>query len=284
MSNISKMEKDKLKSQGILPQKQDGYFSFRILSKAGNFTSKEMILLSNIAEQYGKGYLGLTSRLTIEIPYIQYKDIEIVKKEITDNNLIVGGAGNTVRAITACKGTTCTHGLIDTQNLAMEIHNKFFGRHLPGKFKIAVVGCSNSYGKVLVNDIGILPLANIDINDNECILCEKCTKVCPASALTKENKKINYNKDKCIHCERCVKACQFHAISTSSDSFKIFIGGKLGKKFHSAKSLNKIFNKEELIPMIEKILDFYNENGQPSERFADTIERIGFKEVEKSLL
>ena len=36
--------------------------------------------------------------------------------------------------------------------------------------------------------------------------------------------------------------------------------------------------------LIEKIILFYMQNGQPKERFAKTIERIGFKKVEDILL
>ena len=43
-------------------------------------------------------------------------------------------------------------------------------------------------------------------------------------------------------------------------------------------------SKEEIFDLIEKALLFYMENGQPKERFAKTIERIGFEEVEKELL
>ena len=36
--------------------------------------------------------------------------------------------------------------------------------------------------------------------------------------------------------------------------------------------------------LIEKALLFYKENGLPGERFALTIQRIGFEEVERQLL
>ena len=67
--------------------------------------------------------------------------------------------------------------------------------------------------------------------------------------------------------------------------YKIFIGGKGGKIKTDAIALNKIFtSKEEIIELIEKIILFYKQNCQPKERFAKTIERIGFKKVEDILL
>ncbi len=55
---ISKDEISKLKGEGFLAQKQEGYFSVRILSRAGNFTSNQIKSLAEIAEHYGREYLG----------------------------------------------------------------------------------------------------------------------------------------------------------------------------------------------------------------------------------
>lgn len=67
--------------------------------------------------------------------------------------------------------------------------------------------------------------------------------------------------------------------------YKVCIGGRWGKKTSLGQPLSKIFiSEEEVLDMIEKIILFYKENGEEKERFADTIERIGFEEVEKQLL
>ena len=67
--------------------------------------------------------------------------------------------------------------------------------------------------------------------------------------------------------------------------YKICIGGRWGKNIAQGQPLSKIFiSEEEVLYIIEKIILFYKENGQEKERFADTIARIGFEEVEKQLL
>ncbi|WGX76570.1 hypothetical protein QJS64_05370 [Paraclostridium bifermentans] len=112
---LSLQEKNALKAKGIVPQKQDGYFAIRVIGKSGVFTSREFSVLSKVADQYGNKELNLTSRLTVEIPYIKYDDIEKVINIILENGLIVGGGGKTIRAILSCKGRVCSNGLIDTQ-------------------------------------------------------------------------------------------------------------------------------------------------------------------------
>ena len=67
--------------------------------------------------------------------------------------------------------------------------------------------------------------------------------------------------------------------------YKIYIGGRWGKKVSKGRSLSKIFtSKEEALDVIEKAILFFRDNGIKGERFAETIERIGFENVEKELL
>ena len=49
--------------------------------------------------------------------------------------------------------------------------------------------------------------------------------------------------------------------------------------------LGKIFTDEsELLDVVEKAILFFREQGRTGERFADTIERLGFGQVERELL
>ncbi|SHE32528.1 4Fe-4S binding protein [Clostridium fallax] len=277
-------EKLELKGRGILPQKQEGYFAIRFISKAGYFNTDEMTALTNIAKEYGNGNIGLTSRLTIEIPYIKYENLEKVLKEAKSNGLVVGGGGPTVRAILTCKGTVCTHGLIDTNHIALEIEERFFGKKLPHKFKIAVLGCNNSYGKAQVNDIGILPIKKVHILEENCILCDKCVKFCKYDGMKKENNKIVISNEKCISCGKCIKVCPTKAIEGEEIEFLIFLGGRLGRKARLATPINKSFKREEIINAVDKIIKYFESQANKNERFADVIERIGLKSVEEEIL
>ncbi|MBQ9740787.1 MAG: (4Fe-4S)-binding protein, partial [Kiritimatiellae bacterium] len=67
--------------------------------------------------------------------------------------------GPKVRPVTACKGTVCPRGLIDTFAISQKIHERFYvgwrSVILPGKFKIGVGGCPNNCIKPNLNDIGV---------------------------------------------------------------------------------------------------------------------------------
>lgn len=153
-------EKRRLKGQGFICQNDGEHFACRVLTKDGCLNTEESQKVSEIAEKYGRGYISFTVRLSVEIPWIQHENIENVKKELGEANLVVGGTGPRVRTVVACKGTVCPSGRLDTQGLAREIHERFYEGYydvvLPNKFKIGVGGCPNKCIKPDLNDFCIV--------------------------------------------------------------------------------------------------------------------------------
>ena len=45
------------------------------------------------------------------------------------------------------------------------------------------------------------------VSKKECVACGVCAKVCPAKAITIENKKLTIDRDKCIRCFCCQEFC-----------------------------------------------------------------------------
>ena len=65
--------------------------------------------------------------------------------------------------------------------------------------------------------------------------------------------KIQIDKDTCRHCGRCVGKCLFHTIEDGTYGYKIYIGGRWGKKVSKGRSLSKIFtSKDEALDVIER--------------------------------
>ena len=97
--------------------------------------------------------------------------------------------------------------------------------------------------------------------------------------------KITIDENECNHCGRCVGRCPFHAVEDYTNGYRIYIGGRWGKKIAQGRALGKIFtSKEEALDVIEKAILLFREQGETGERFARTIERLGFENVEKQLL
>ena len=86
-------------------------------------------------------------------------------------------------------------------------------------------------------------------------------------------------------CGRCIGHCHFDALDEGTYGYKIYIGGRWGKKVAQGRALSKVFtDKEEALAVIEKAILLFREQGQTGERFAKTIERLGFENVEQQLL
>ena len=71
-----------LKKGGFMRQKQKGCFSLRLAVVGGNLTAENIKTVAEVAEKYGHGYVHMTSRQGIEIPFIKVEDINEVKEEL----------------------------------------------------------------------------------------------------------------------------------------------------------------------------------------------------------
>lgn len=69
-----------LKKGGFMRQKQKGYFSLRLQVVGGDLTAENIRTVAEVADKYGHGYVHMTSRQGIEIPFIHFDDIEAVKR------------------------------------------------------------------------------------------------------------------------------------------------------------------------------------------------------------
>ncbi len=281
---ISKDEIARLKGEAILAQKQDGYFAIRVLSRSGNFTAEQLNDLSRLSKKYGRGYLGLTTRLTVEIPWIKYEDIEDIKRELKEAKLVHGGTGKKVRPLVACKGTVCQHGIYDTQELCGKLHDKYFAYDLPSKTKITLVGCPNNCAKANTNDIGIVGQAYVKFNEEKCKNCGICTEQCRQKAVKFIDKKLVWDQDQCVNCGKCAVACPFGAMEVEKRGMAIYLGGRMGRGYRFGDKLTDLYQEEEIEEVVQKILDTYTELGEPGERISKVLERIGIEEFESSLI
>lgn len=289
---IPAAEVTRVKALGFLQDKRTGdHFNCRVITRNGKITAEESRVISEAAELYGSGEITMTSRMTLEIQGVPFENIDPIREFLMQAGLATGGTGSKVRPVVSCKGTTCQYGLIDTFDLSNEIHERFFIGYnnvkLPHKFKIAVGGCPNNCVKPDLNDLGIIGQRVPEIDMEKCKGCKKCQieQNCPIKVAKLVDGKIVVDPEKCNHCGRCIGKCPFKAFENYTNGYRIYIGGRWGKKVAQGQYLDKIFtDKEEVLNVVEKAILLFREQGITGERFADTVARIGFENVQEQLL
>ncbi|NJD03537.1 MAG: 4Fe-4S dicluster domain-containing protein [Ruminiclostridium sp.] len=275
-----------LKKGGFMRQVQKDRFSLRLRIVGGQIQADQLLKVHEIAKRYGQGYIHMTSRQGIEIPHIKLEDVETVKKELAEAGLQPGVCGPRVRTVTACQGSMiCSSGLIDTISLAKEFDQKYYARELPHKFKLGITGCRNNCLKAEENDLGVKGGMKPEWTEDKCNFCGLCAAVCREKSIVvdKQNQKLAFDESTCNYCGRCVKSCPSGAWEGKS-GFVVYFGGLFGNRIAIGKQLFPIiFSTEVLHRVIETTLEFFKNHGKQSERFGNTLDRVGWELLQKEL-
>lgn len=274
-----------LKKGGFMRQKQKNNFSLRLRVVGGNLTAGQLAKIAEVAEKYGEGHVHLTSRQSVEIPFIKLDDVDAVKSMLADGGVEPGVCGARVRTVTACQGeAVCPSGCIDTYALAKELDDRYFARELPHKFKFGITGCQNNCLKAEENDLGIKGGIKTTWRESDCIGCGVCVKACRNNAITLENGKITVDNEKCNFCGRCCKACPTDAWDTVH-GYIVSFGGLFGNNINKGETIIPfIEDHDKLMEICDTAIKFFNENAKPGERFKFTLDRVGYDKFKEKIL
>jgi NAD(P)H-nitrite reductase large subunit len=145
----------KLGEKGAILQRDNKTYAVAPHIPCGVVTPDLLRRIADVAEKYNAQALKITGATRIAIVGLEEEDIDQVWKEL---QLDQGAAvGLCVRSIRACPGTTfCKIGRQDALGVGMELDQRYHGKELPGKFKMAVSGCHLSCSESWVRDIGLI--------------------------------------------------------------------------------------------------------------------------------
>ncbi|WOF16737.1 4Fe-4S dicluster domain-containing protein [Methanoplanus sp. FWC-SCC4] len=271
------------KKSGILKSNEKFYRTIRIRCPAGYLDSDALGKISELSKKYGNGEVCLTSRLSVEIPYVNVEYADDAKAEIEDAGLVVGGTGPVVRAVFACKGTFCPHGIVDTRKIASEIEEKYGGMKLPVKIKTGVSGCPNNCGKAQFNDIGFIAYSVPEVAGDSCNECGKCVSACKEDAVSLEDSVVSVNYERCISCGDCITACKKENIISKESGVRVYLGGRAGRRLIFGKEYKRPLKEENCIKVAGLVIDYVKENGREGVRLGQLILDDGFEKLEKYL-
>lgn len=286
-----KVNFDDLKSGGFIKQRQRDLFTVRLRCPGGDLSTKKLIEIARIAEKYSKrGRVHLSFRQSLEILYVDYKEFNSLVKELEAIGQKVASCGPRVRVPTACGGCTYNpNGLTDTQSMAEMVDQKFFGNPTPHKFKTSFSGCPIDCARTKEMDLGFQGVVEPTWDEPLCTGCTICAEACKEDAIESdaETGKPMFDPAKCIYCGDCIRACPTEAWKAKRYGHTARIGGKHGRHPMEAVEVANFIPDERVPAVIEKTVEWYNENGNRGERIGNTLKRVGldnYKEFMGELL
>jgi anaerobic sulfite reductase subunit C len=289
----------KLKKNAFRVSKERGIGASRIRVPGGYLNAKVLGMVQEIAQEYGNGYVHLTTRQGFEIEGIRFEDMDAVNQklqpiieclEINQTDPGTGYPASGTRNISACIGNNvCPFANYNTAELAKKIEKAVFPNDL--HFKIACTGCSNDCAKARMHDFGIIGMTMPQYNPERCVSCQACIKGCKklsVNALRMENDKIIRDEEKCVGCGVCITKCPTRALTRSKKKYyKLTIMGRTGKR---NPRLGEDFlvwaDEENIIKIILNTYQFVEEyiaKDAPGgkEHIGYIIDRVGFAEYKK---
>lgn len=288
--SITKEDIKNVKGRGFLLNRGTECFSGRVVCRGGIYTAEQLKAIAECAARFASGRISFTGRLSAEIVGIPFEKIDEASAFLAEYGLAFGGTGAKIRPITACKGTTCVYGNIDTHGIAALLHDKFYvemnGVKLPHKFKIGVGGCPNSCMKPSLNDVGIEGRKVFEFNGELCRGCGKCvvSSACPMKAVSLKDGRAFIDEEKCINCGVCIGKCPFGAFPSEAESrVAVYAGGTWGKTKREGTLLSRLVMEDEVSDIVERIMLWYKEKGYARERLGKAIDRIGIKNFEDEI-
>lgn len=276
---------ESLKSGGFMRQRQQNQFAFRLRIAGGRVEAGQLRALADAAEKYGDGHIHLTTRQGIEIPFIHIDDVESIREDLAHASLHKGTCGPRIRGIMACQGNTvCPRGLINPQDLARKIDEKYFAAGVPHKFKISITGCPASCAKPQENDFGIIGGVEPEWLEDECIGCGLCQEICRKDAIIVEDGVVTFDREKCDLCGDCISSCPTDAWIIKKTGYTLLIGGKIGRFPQLGTVFVELVDEPQLFEILDRTIRFFKNNAQKGERIGDTVNRLGIDTFRKAVL
>jgi sulfite reductase (ferredoxin) len=154
-------------SRGVYGQRQPGVQMIRMKLPFGKITTKQLLGIADVADEFSNGNLHLTTRQDVQIYYVSLdRTPDLWTRLEQDDITLRGSCGNTVRNITA----SAIAGIdpkepFDVSPYAQELFKYFlrtpFSQELGRKFKIAFSSNDDDTAYTFMHDLGFIPKVKI---------------------------------------------------------------------------------------------------------------------------
>ncbi len=217
----------------------------------------------------------------------------------------LGGSGSALRTPSACVGPArCEWACFDSLDVCHTITNAFQSQlhrpMFPYKFKIKISGCSNDcVAAIARSDMSIIGTwkGNIRINQDEVRACAQggmniqaeVVDLCPTHCMGWDGTTLTLDDRECNRCMHCINLMPKALRQGVERGASILVGGKapivhgalLGWVAVPFIKLEPPY--DELLEFINKVFDWWDENGKMRERLGELINRQGMGKFLKAM-
>ena len=288
------------------------FHTLRVNQPASKFYKTERLReVLDIWNRRGSGMLnmhGSTGDMVLLGAFTE--ELEPIFAELTQKGWDLGGSGSALRTPACCVGKArCEFACIDTQdicyNLTQEFQDEMHRPAWPYKFKFKIDGCPNCCVASLArSDCAIIGTWRDDIRiDQEAVaayvngeivahggangsdakldIVADVVNLCPTGCMFYENGKLTINNAECTRCMHCINVMP-RALRPGLDTGASILVGAKAPILEGAQMGSVIipFIKmeepyDEFKEFVEKMWDWWDENGKNRERIGELIQRMG---------
>ena len=269
---------------GIITERDPEHCIIRLRIPAGMATPEQLIGIGKIARTYGDGRVHLTVRQTIEIPGVDPNRIVPMLTALKENGTPLGSERQEIVNVTACMGTDhCKYANIDSLALAKAIDEKYFGKEMPVKIRMAVSACPNGCASERMNEIGITGIREPFRDHDACTGCGTCEKYCRERAIIIRRGFVDLDQTRCMQCGICVLPCPFEVLKASEPRYRITVGGRRGRHPKLGRELITVSDPEMVLEIVGKIIKWVYELASSDELLPEQLDELGFHEFKHSI-
>jgi len=160
-------------ARGVYGQRQQGVQMVRIKLPFGKITTRQLVRIADISDEYSNGNLHLTTRQDIQIHYVSLERTPELWSRLEEDQITIREAcGNTVRNVTASPTAGIDpEEVFDVSPYAHAVFSYFlrkpFGQELGRKFKVAFSSNDHDTAFTYMHDLGFIP--KIQIRNGEVV-------------------------------------------------------------------------------------------------------------------
>ena len=270
---------------GVITERDADYCTVRVRVPAGNLSAEQLRGIASVAKKFGRGYIHLTARQTLEIPHLHPAKLPIISRHLAKNGTPLGSERDEVVNITACPGIErCKYANIDTIALANKLDSNLFGKEMPVKMRIAISGCPNACTSPMLNEVGIVGRIQPLRIPGLCTGCGTCVKYCKENAITIKNGVSILDPAKCVQCGVCIQSCPFGLLKSKHKHYLLTIGGRRGRHPQIGKTMVVVEDEGQVVKIIEKIISWVYRRAWSGRLLSEQLDDLHFDEFRKEIV